>query len=237
MSQGVPQAGLPLRAALMTRRIPGSRDSEARIVVGIPGEAGSGQPYAVSLESAAFQAPSYNEKHRHEQQLRIDPAQGGLSEARATFRLSPGRYELRVAGEAGERTGSVFLDVDLDTKSPLVLSSPGVTLSGAPADSAPLTVQRVFRAGDRPRLLGQVVRRDRGIVERAGVDLSITDTEGRVVMVRRLELGAPAFNRDGIADLDLELPLQSIEPGEYLAAVTVTSGKDEAVAAVRFERR
>jgi VWFA-related protein len=237
MSQGVPQAGLPLRAALMTRRIPGSRDSEARIVVGVPGETGAREPYAVSLESAAFQAPTYNEKQRHEQQLRIDPAQGGVSEARATFRLSPGRYELRVAGEAGERTGSVFLDVDLDTKAPLVLSSPGLTLSGASADTAPLTVQRVFRAADRPRLLAQVVRRDRRAVERAGVNLSITDTDGRVVMARELELGVQAFNRDGIADLDLELPLRSLETGEYLAAVTVSSGKDEAVATLRFERR
>lgn len=237
MQQGVPWSGLPLRAAVMTRRVPGSRDTEARIVIGVPTEGLGAQAQTVSLESAAFQSPLYKEKRRTEGRLQVQPGQGPLAETQTRLRLAPGRYEVRVAGEAGDRTGSVFLDVDLDDKAPISISSPGVTMSAAPVDVAPLTVQRVFGAGDRVRILAQILRRDRNAVARAGVLFSVTNRDGRVVVERRLEIGTQAFTREGVADLDLELPLATLEPGEYLASVQVTSAEHEARSTVRFERR
>ena len=51
--------------------------------------------------------------------------------------LSPGRYMVRVAAEHGEKSGHVFLDVDVPDFGKAPLSMSGVILQRAPAQPVP----------------------------------------------------------------------------------------------------
>jgi VWFA-related protein len=179
--------------------------------------------------------------------------------------LKPGRYEVRVALDASlNQRGSVYTYVDVPdfAKQPLSLSglvlavSPSVSSAGreALANLVPVvpTAQREFARTDRATAFLQVYqdagRQDAGRPDAgrpdagkppqpAGVTARITDTGDRIVFDQVTELPADRFAGNRGADYRLELPLERLEPGEYLLTIDASQGQRTVRRGLRFTVR
>lgn len=238
MMQGFPKGDLPLTAHVTTHRVRGRNEADVRVVVGIPSSSSSERAWPVALRVSAFEMPLYKEKRTFEQRVEVDPERGRIAEARANLRLGPGRYEVRVAGEGDERTGSVFLEVELPKfgKDPLWMSALGLTTSDAMPEQAPLTVRRSFAASDRVRLITQLVRGGNARNSNVRAELVVVDSGDKTVATQTLAIESSAFGADGTADLAIDLPLVALARGEHLATLKASAGEHRVLSHLRFVR-
>jgi hypothetical protein len=181
---------------------------------------------------------------RHEARVSFD---AGATE-RATGRgvrvltemqLPPGRYQLRAAGGAPTRAGSVMYDLDVPdyTKAGLTMSGVALTSDSAkggitirPVDPlreelpGPFTATREFMAGDRLALYAEVYEEMRKAPEHV-IDMKVelrTDT-GRVIATTREERSSKELAGTGGHGFLAQVPLDDAEPGLYVIHVEATA--------------
>jgi hypothetical protein len=142
-------------------------------------------------------------------------------------------------GEAGSAYAS--LTVPDFGRDPLSLS--GVRIeraveaeSGADGSAGPTraTTVRQFLPSDRIAASLWVQQGGRPSPVATTVELTILDDFGRTRASRRVSLAASTFEETRSAALHFELPLDGLDPGEYLASFDASSSRGSAQRQVRF---
>jgi hypothetical protein len=179
------------------------------------------------------------------------PGPGGADyEVLSRLALKPGRYEIRVALDAGPgQRASVYTDVEVPdfAKQPISLS--GIVLSASPAvGSAPAaafsnlmpvipTVRREFARSARASAFVRVYQGTKDAVQPASLTSRIVDTSDRCVATDVVSLAADRFSVDRSADYQIALPIDRLQPGEYLLMIDAAQGRHKAGRVLRFRVR
>jgi VWFA-related protein len=161
--------------------------------------------------------------------------------------LKPGRYEIRVALDASPtQRASVYTYVDVPDFAEQLLSLSGVVIAASPAPpSAPLdafkdllpivpTARREFARTGRASAFVRVYQRWKDAPEPVTVTAQIHDTTGRVLMKDVASLESARFGSGHAADYRIALPVERLNPGEYLLSIEAAQGQSTASRAVRF---
>jgi hypothetical protein len=231
----LPAGDLPLLGHVLPRFAPGSREAHVRLSVGVR-TTGVERHWPLELVATAYDHGNYRQRARTEQRAEITSGQQTWAETELEMRLPPGRYELRVAGSASGSSGSVLLEVEFpDYRNvPLWLSPLALSLSNGPVATTPLTVRRTFAAGQRPRLVAQIVRGGRRDAVSTMVTTTIVNETGTQVATVVTPIEPSGFAKTGMIDLDTPVNLEGLTAGEYLLTVVVAAGERRATSLLRF---
>ena len=164
--------------------------------------------------------------------------------------LPSGDYEIRVAAvdsSSGTRA-SVFSQIivpkfssqRLSVSDVVVEVGPGVAPRGAtsPGVSATATTERAFKRGDQVRALFQIYQgtaRTDAIVP-VTTRVRVVDVRGGVPRDQSVAL-APADFQARRTDCRIDVPIESLTPGDYLLEITATAGEEHVTRRVRFAVR
>jgi VWFA-related protein len=251
----LPATDVPLRVTVAPFAMPGKTESAVAIVVGVESKTGAddvGPGGPVKVLAAAFErhGRSVQSQEQTVSVTRGPGADGANYELLSRLALKPGRYEVRVALDAGPgQRASVYTDVEVPdfAKQPLSLS--GIVLSASPAvGSAPAdafsnvmpvvpTVRREFARSTTASAFVRVYQGTRDAVQPASLTARIVDTSDRSVLHDRVAFTADHFGVNRSADYQIALPIDRLEPGEYLLMIEATQGRHRAGRVLRFRVR
>jgi VWFA-related protein len=241
-----PRADLPLAVSVAAFASP---DGGRPVLGAVIGSSRSREAPGASSEAeieivlAAFDRNGRSANY-HRQTLGLTSAPGALYAVLSKLPLDPGPYEIRVAARelATGRAGSVFTSVEVPDFTNMPLSLSGVALEVRPAELVaaedalrgvvPIvpTARRVLDRSDRATAFLRVYQGGQDALRPVQVSTRIQSAGGKNVFdaTRALTNGDFADNRS--ADYMIELPIDSLEAGEYLLTV-------EASERTRTERR
>jgi VWFA-related protein len=247
----LPRTDVPLGVAVAPFALPGKDDSAIAVVLSVEprgdSRASAGK-IPVRVLAAAFDR-SGRSVHSEEQTVAIAPRIGAAGvpyEVLSRLTLKPGRYEVRVALEDGDRRGSVytFVDVPEFTRQPLSLS--GIAVAASPARAAappdafagllPIvpTAQRQFGKSDTATAFVRVYQRRKDAGGPVNVTARVIDASDRPVFEDAATLPAERFSSDRAADYRLQLPVERLAAGEYLLTIDAKQGEHAARRGLRF---
>jgi VWFA-related protein len=211
---------------------------------------GDVREHVVDLVIAVFEHGDRRRQSQHHTarlRLRPDPDDGTARyEIPVTVDLKPGRYRLRIGAHNREldKSGSVFVDVDVPdfTADPLSLS--GLILAGSSdaasaqaglADLIPLvpTTRRHFQQADRPVGFVRVYQSTKAQPESAEMVVRVFDVLGRVMHEQISRLGPERFGRSG-ASFQFVVPTSGLSTGEYRLDVDAIATSAKARRQLRF---
>jgi VWFA-related protein len=247
----VPRTDIPLSVSVAPFAIPGKKESVIAIVLGARQPSGSTAPVKILAAAFGWDGRSADSVDQTVGVTGRPDASGSLGyEVVSRLTLKPGRYEVRVALDAGpNQSGSVYTFVDVPdfAKQPLSLS--GLVLAVAPAvpsagrdafaNLLPVvpTAQRDLARTDRATAFLQVYQDADRVPLPASVTARITDTSDRIVLDQVTPLPADRFASTRAADYRLELPVERLERGEYLLTIDATVNEHTARRGLRFTVR
>jgi VWFA-related protein len=247
----LPRTDVPLGVAVAPFALPGKDDSAIAVVLSVEprgdSRASAGK-IPVRVLAAAFDR-SGRSVHSEEQTVAIAPRIGAAGvpyEVLSRLTVKPGRYEVRVALEDGDRRGSVytFVDVPEFTRQPLSLS--GIAVAASPARAAappdafagllPIvpTAQRQFGKSDTATAFVRVYQRRKDAGGPVNVTARVIDASARPVFEDAATLPAERFSSDRAADYRLQLPVERLAAGEYLLTIDAKQGEHAARRGLRF---
>jgi hypothetical protein len=225
------------------------RAHESLVVEGRPAAAGSVGAQQVNVLAGAYDRDGKAIDY-HVQTIEVTPradAQTSLDyEVVARLALKPGRHEVRVAAENVTRgtSGSVYTYIDVPDFDKARVSISGIVLgpigaatikSGPLGDLLPLRpiAAREFAATDRVAAFVRVYQGS-GASAAATLTTRIVDSRNQSVFEQR----APLFDAPGAgprsADYEVNLPLATLSPGEYLLTFQAGGQNPAASRDVRF---
>jgi hypothetical protein len=192
---------------------------------------------AVDVLTRAF-TPDGTPRGSTERTARIAPPSGA---AEATFEvfsrmdLGPGRYELRVSAhhQRIDKTGSVYVSIDVPDFSRLPLSVSGVVMRTRPAPPAALgnllatllpatvtpTARREFTRADRVTAFARVYQGGRPAVVPVSMLFTITDEHNAPVRSFTDALPPDDFAARRFVNYERDLPVADLAPGRYLMTI------------------
>jgi VWFA-related protein len=262
-----PKTDIPLTIAASPIAVPGVAGGAAAVLVGVrqdlspngplgdaslalPDRPAGGTP--VSILVGAFD--SNGESHGYERQtITVTPRPAGDRvfeyEVAARLDLKPGRYEIRAAIEDGtlHETASAYTYITMPDfiRDPASLS--GLFLEAAPGTGAVLTQQltgllpsppttrRTFARTDRVRAYAEAYQSVTHLVIPGYVTTEIFNTRDERVY-RQEQRILPEGNRR-THELSIDVPVDRLEPGEYLLRVELRYSSATAIREARFEVR
>jgi hypothetical protein len=248
----LPRTDVPLRVTVAPFALSGKAESAVAIVLHALQKASIGQHQPVKVTAAAFDRNGRSVASE-EQTVAVAtrlPAGGQTTyEVLSRLVLAPGRYEIRVALDAGQdQRASVYTYVDVPdfARQPLSLSGILLALSpavgSAPADAfkdiAPVipTARREMARTDRATAFLRVYQDAKAAVLPATVTARITDTADHVVFDNGTELAADRFTNHA-ADYLIEIPVERFASGEYLLTIEAAQSERVARRGLRFTMR
>ena len=180
------------------------------------------------------------------QTIDVNPAPGSRGpDLLARLPLPAGRYMIRVAAEHGQKSGHVFLDVDVPdfSKAPLYLSE--LLVQRSPAAHVPdatiaalipvsPTTLRTFAADDVVTLFARVYQGGKGKIVPVRMSARVTNSHGDAVSHQELVLEPEQFGESRSADYQVRLPIAHLTAGDYLFEVEAKSGAPLARRTIRF---
>jgi VWFA-related protein len=250
----LPRGGVPLGVAVAPFALPGKDESAVAVVLSVEPHADSAAPAGrtpVKVLAAAFDR-SGRSVHSEEQTIAIAPriAAGGVSyEVLSRLTVKPGRYEVRVALEDGERRGSVYTFVDVPEFSRQPLSLSGIAIAASPSRAAappdafagllPVvpTAQRQFGKSDTATAFVRVYQRLQDAGGLVSVTARVIDASDRSVFEAAASLPAERSASYLAADYRLQLPVERLAAGEYLLTIDAKQGEHVARRGLRFTIR
>jgi VWFA-related protein len=253
MSAALPEGNLPLRVAAEPFMGVGDQHPVA-IALGIhqPKTAGAASTSVTLKVNAYSPEGTFVIGRKLDAKLVLRPTSDDALqyEVLSSLRLKPGRYQLRLGAEIAESglSGSVFADVDVPdfVKDPISMS--GLALSMTPAmtaapkdafkDIAPLfTAHRSFGVENQVSVLARIYQGGKAAPASVRMAARVMDVRDRRVYSRSESIAADQF-KSRAADYVVDIPLVTLDPGEYLLAVeaTLPNGKI-ARRDLRFTRR
>jgi VWFA-related protein len=249
----LPRTDVPLRVNVAPFALPGKSEAAVAIVLNVQQEPSTRQNEPVKVLAAAFDRNGRSVA-TEEQTLAVasrSPGHGSTTyEVLSRLVLAPGRYEIRVAVDAGrDQRASVYTYVDVPDffRQPLSLSgivlavSPPVAVAPADAfrDITPLipTARRDIARTDRATVFLRIYQDAKATAGPATVTARITDSADRVVFDNVIQLAADRFTANHGAEYRLELPAERLTGGEYLLTVEAAQGTRVARRGLRFSMR
>ena len=160
--------------------------------------------------------------------------------------LKPGRYEIRLAAEAGGKSGGAktFIEVPDFAKEPLSLSGlvierrPPGAVANRPliADLLPIvpTTVREFSRSDRAIAFVRMYQRTGGPAEPVKLSWRILGDDNRTAVADTATLPADVFSPNHSADGRFMIPLAELRAGEHLLTVEAVRGDRRIRRDVRF---
>jgi hypothetical protein len=146
----------------------------------------------------------------------------------ATFSLRPGRYEIRLAGNWGDQSGTVFQDMtvpDFDTL-PLAMSDLVVSRGRLSVDASDVTLQGLIAAGltssrefiksERLFAFARVYQRGRRDAEPVTVKTRLISDQNQTVVDDLRVLTGTRFQDQRSVGLVVPIPLADLASGRYL---------------------
>ncbi|HEU4937191.1 MAG TPA: VWA domain-containing protein [Vicinamibacterales bacterium] len=249
----LPRNDVPLSVSAVPLAASGKNDATVAIAIGVRHAVGkdpTDNNAPVKVLAAAFDR---NGRSVQSEQKTVgialpSSASGDVSyEVLSRLPLKPGRYELRVALDAAAaRSGSVYTYVDVPDFAEEPLSMSGVVLSVVPAwptapsqgfpDLLPIvpTTRRDFAPTDRVSAFVRVYQKANEPPQPASVKAQILDVNGRVVTSDAAALEPHQFARNHSADYRIRLPIDRLNPGEYLFNIEATRQQTTVPRSVRF---
>ena len=248
----LPRTDVPLRLNVAPFALPGKSESAVAIVLNVRQGPSTGQNQPVKVLAAAFDRNGRSVASEN-QTIAVashSPAGGNTTyEVLSRLVLAPGRYEIRVALDAGQdQRASVYTYVDVPdfARQPLSLSGTVLGVSpavgSAPADAfkdlAPVipTARREMARTDRATAFLRVYQDAKAAALAATVTARITDTADHVVFENVTELNADRFTNHA-ADYLIELPVERLASGEYLLTIEAAQNERVARRGLRFTIR
>jgi hypothetical protein len=162
--------------------------------------------------------------------------------------LKPGRYNLRFGATSSlqEKTGSVYLSVDVPDfeKEPMSLS--GVVISAAPSPAsagkealAPLlpvmpTTKRTFAKTDKVSGFFRIYQHAKGELSSVRLDIKVVDDHDNANFHATDTVTADRFDVTRVVDHPFDVPIASFAPGPHLLTIEATAGKTQVRRDVRF---
>jgi hypothetical protein len=248
----LPRTDVPLRVNVAPFALPGKPESAVAIVLNAQGPPSAGQSEPVKVLAAAFDR---NGRSVATEQQTVgvtshSPAGGDTTyEVLSRLVLAPGRYEIRVALDAGrDQRASVYTYVDVPDFARQPLSLSGIVLAVSPAvgaapadafkDILPVipTAQREIARTGRATAFLHVYQEAKAAALPATVTVRITDTADHVVFDKVTELAAVRFTNHA-ADYLLEIPVERLASGEYLLTIEAAQRERVARRGLRFTVR
>ncbi len=273
----LPKSDLTMQIAPALFAIPGRANAALAIVVGIRQPAPARVTSVVQridLQVAAYSPGGQRRAGRRESvdvTLNFPGAASHVGyETFSKLELPPGRYQLRVAAESslhgarandrapevalvsdaadtGNRSGSVYYDLDVPDFLKARLSLSGVVISVSPAvvsgpkdrlaSLIPIvpTTLREFTAGDEVTAFLRVYQGGKDPVAPVTITKRIVDARGAVVANATDTLDVSQFAKDRGADYFLDLPVGHLQSGAHLLTVEAALKDKTARRDVRFE--
>jgi VWFA-related protein len=248
----LPRTDVPLSVTVAPFAMPGKAESAVAIVLGVEqhtpaNAAGSNGP--VRVLAAAFDRDGRSARSEEQTIGRTRTANGGVAQYEVLSRLAlePGRYEVRVAFDAGPaERASVYTYVDVPDFAREPLSLSGIVLHvdpailSAPRDAftnlLPLvpTARRDFARTDRALAFVRVYQKGENAVQPVDVNARIEDAAGRSVLNDAASVSSDRFGVNSSADYQVDLPIDRLQPGEYLLTIEAAQGKYTARRGMRF---
>ena len=253
LSAGMPTGDLPIDVAVAPFAVPGKRQTTLAMAVGVRLPA----PARTSTDKVEVIATAFDTEwrqrgtYRQVAELTLQPSTESnvRYEVLSRLPLAPGRYEIRIAAQDGERAGSVFTDVDVPdftrerlSLSGLLMSATSAATKAVPsllADLAPIvpsTVREFQRAADVTVFL----RVYQGGSSRLGdvrLKANIVDDANRSRFEQTTPIESARFGSARAADYRLTLPLSTLEPGAHLLTIEATMDRATARRDARFTVR
>jgi len=248
----LPHTDLPLRVNVAPFALPGKPEAAVAIVVNARQRLPTGQNQPVKVLAAAFDRNGRSVA-TEEQTVAVSsrsPAGGNTTyEVLSRLVLPPGRYEIRVALDAGrDQRASVYTYVDVPDFARQPLSLSGVVLSVSPAvgsappdaftDITPVipTARREMARTDRATAFLRVYQDAKAAALTTTVTTRITDSANHVVFDNVTELAADRFTNHA-ADYRIEIPVDRLASGEYLLTIEAAQSERAARRGLRFTIR
>ena len=255
----LPLSALKLRATAAPFPIAGTNRSVVAIAVGVRQPAfGVRTPEQVEVLVKAFSADG-DPKGSDTQTILLNvPAARADSEVTQYEVLTridlpkPGKYELRLSAHSGasDTRGSVYVDVEVPDFKKDRLSLSGVVLSQAlpTAPIAPLralrdvipvvpTTERSFAASDPVTAFLRLYQGGSDKLAAVPLKIQIQDAAGKAVFEKAESIAVERFSTERSTEYQLQLPLSTLTPGDYLLTIEATAGKVAARRDVRFQVR
>ncbi|MEP6916743.1 MAG: hypothetical protein ABJC89_13915, partial [Acidobacteriota bacterium] len=246
----LPNSGVPLVLAASPFALADDDRSSLKVVIDVGAFAQATGSVPLEIRVAAIKTDG-NEAGGAQQTSTVPPDSGNgarppVVNVTTHLELAPGDYEVRaaVADPSRGRVASVFQQVTVPAFAKAALSLSGITIersgdrltSDAPADepSAPLT-QRTFSRADRISAVSEVyqgTQRSNPIVP-VSLRLKVADARGTPVHEETVALTAESFQHRR-ASSRLIVPLERLEPGDYLLSIEAKSAQQSAGRALRF---
>jgi VWFA-related protein len=246
----LPGRGIPIELTVVPFAAPSGKGATLLIPTGIRGSASptlTGKA-AIELVARAYDLEG-DPQASYRQSIVVNSESARRYEAIGQLPVKAGRrYEVRVAVSGADRHGSVFADVEIPDFERAPLSLSGVVIasarSGAPPDAriaavipvVPLTL-RTFRPHDAIVALLRIYRRDKDKSTPGQIVTTILDDHNGKVFEREDPLEAQSRSGANGVDERFDLPLSTLQPGNYLLTFAVSSGKAQASRNVRFSVR
>jgi VWFA-related protein len=249
----LPHTDVPLRVTVAPFALPGKPESAVAIVLNVQQKASTGQSGPIKVLAAAFDRNGRSVA-TEEQTIAVasrSPAAGGDTtyEVLSRLVLAPGRYEIRVALDAGrDQRASVYTYVDVPDFARQPLSVSGIVLAVSPAvgsapvdafrDIAPVipTARREIARTGRATAFLRVYQDAKAVALPATVTARITDSADHVVFDDVTELAADRFTNHA-ADYLIEIPVERLASGEYLLTIEAAQSERVARRGLRFTMR
>jgi VWFA-related protein len=249
----LPRTDVPLRVSVAPFAMPGNVESAVAVVLNVLPQSPPDRSAPIKVFAAAFDRNGRS-VHAEEQTVAVtsrpNAGRGSAYEVLSRLALVPGRYEIRVALDAGPaQRASVFTYVDVPDFAQQPLSLSGIVLAATPSvPSAPRdaftnllplipTAQRTFAPTDRATVFLRVYQDAKATVTAVTVTARITDATDRAVFDKATPLTSDLFTATHGADYRLELPLERLASGEYLLTIDAAQGERVARRGVRFAVR
>jgi hypothetical protein len=252
--QGVlPRRDVPLGVSVAPFAIPGRPESAVAAVLNVKQTANVGQARRdapITVLAAAFDRSGRAVKVVSQTAAVTWPAKsdGTMSyEVVSRLDLPPGRYEVRLAANAGvNQQASVYSYVDVPDFTGQPLSLSGIAINVAPpllsapkgkfADLLPLepTAVRQFKTSDRVKAFVRVYQAAKKPAAPVTVRARVVDATDQQVFEDVATLDAGRFQSGRGADYTIDLPVDRLKSGEYLLTTDATQGQLNARRGVRF---
>lgn len=252
----LPRTDVPLAVGAAPFAIPGRQESAVAVVLGARQRVASDRSDAngpIKVLAAAFDRHGRSVQSIEQTAVVELPANatGDVSyEVLSRLTLKPGRYEVRVAVDAGStERASVYTYVDVPDFAQQPLSLSGVAIASSPPapsasadafkDLLPIvpTARREFARAGRASVFVRVYQRLKDAPQPVTVTAQIHDTAGHVLMKDAATLASAQFGANRAADYRIALPLERLTAGDYLLTIDAAQGQQTAGRAVRFAVR
>jgi hypothetical protein len=222
LATDLPAREIPLRLSAAAFAVPGRKEAEVAIVSAVPLPDAAHAP-AIEIATAALDT-DYKIRGAYRQALAPSPG-GAVVETFSRLPLKPGRYEIRLAVEAGGKSGGAktFIEIPDFAREPLSLS--GLTIERAPFGAVANRALIADLVPIVPTTVREFSRSERAI---AFV---------RVYQRTSMDLAAGQFSRSHGADGRFTIPLTELRGGEYLLTVEAVRGDRRSRRDVRFTLR